>query len=304
MTNGSLPAVIPPGANLPVPVVKRAPADTPGKGQVVLVTGASSGIGRCVAEGLHKRGYRVFATVRKPADETHLQQQGIETLCFDLADSSAIYDAVEQLLIATGGKLYGLFNNAAYGLAGAVEDLPRDALRAQFEINVLGLHDLTCRVLPAMRRAGAGRIIMNSSVLGRVAVPLMGGYVASKYALEGLTDTLRLELRGSGIHTVLIEPGPIRSRFRSTALSVFEQQVDTRNSPHHERYRDATRRLQQPGDPMPFTLGPEAVLDKVILALEKKRPRARYPVTLPAHLMAGFSRLLPTRLLDRILSLR
>ena len=267
----------------------------------VLITGCSTGIGHCVAHALHERGYRVFATARRAADVSRLEEEGLESLLLDLDDSASISAAVDEVLGRTGGILYALFNNGAYGQPGAVEDLSRDVLRAQLETNLLGWLELTNRVVPVMRRAGEGRIIQNSSVLGLVALPFRGAYNCSKHALEGLTDTLRLELRGSGVHVSLVEPGPIESRFRANAHAAFVKNIDRENSVFREKYAAAERRLSKEGPAAPFTLPPEAVLKKVIHALESPRPRARYYVTVPTHLFGTLRRLLPTSWLDRVL---
>lgn len=269
--------------------------------RTVLITGCSSGIGLCVARGLRRRGYRVLATARKTQDVARLGAEGLESFRLDLADSDSIRTAVEQILAATGQRLYGLFNNGAYGQPGAVEDLTRDALRQQFESNLFGWHELTCRLIPVMRQQGEGRIIQNSSVLGLVALRYRGAYVASKFALEGLSDTLRLELEGSGIRVSLIEPGPITSRFRDNAYRMWKQHVDPSGSPHLSAYRTMEDRLTKPGPAAPFTLPPEAVLKRVIHALESPRPQIRYHVTFPTYLFALLKRLLPQRTLDRIL---
>lgn len=264
----------------------------------VLITGCSSGIGYCVAHGLKRRGYRVFATARHPEDVARLQSEGLESCVLDLDDSASIQQALTWVLERSGGELYGLFNNGAYGQPGAVEDLSRQALREQFETNLFGWHELTCAVIPVMRRQGYGRIIQNSSVLGLVAMRYRGAYNASKYALEGLTDTLRLELVGSGIHLSLIEPGPILSRFRDNALRHFKRHIHAEHSIHRLAYQATEARLTQQGAVVPFTLGPEAVLDAVIHALESRRPKIRYYVTFPTHLFAWLRRVLPFRWLD------
>jgi NAD(P)-dependent dehydrogenase (short-subunit alcohol dehydrogenase family) len=271
------------------------------KQKCVLITGCSSGIGHCVAAGLKKRGYRVFATARKEADVADLQRQGFESLQLDLDDSGSIDSAVEQVLKTTDGRLYALFNNGAYGQPGAVEDLSREVLRRQFESNLFGWHELTCRVIPAMRGQGEGRIIQNSSILGFITLPYRGAYVASKYALEGLSDTLRLELAGSGIHVSLIEPGPIESRFRQNAHIMFQKHIDSLNSVHRQHYQDVSNRLEKEGHAAPFTLPADAVLKKVILALESRNPKPRYRVTFPTHLFAVLRRLLSSRSMDRTL---
>lgn len=267
----------------------------------ILITGCSSGIGRCVAEALQARGYRVIATARKPSDVAALQASGLDALRLDLDDSDCIAAAVERTLALCEGRLYALFNNGAYGQPGAVEDLSRDTLRQQFETNLFGWHELTCRLIPAMRAAGEGRIIQNSSILGFMALPYRGAYVASKYALEGLSDTLRLELKGSGIHVSLIEPGPIISRFRANAMVKWRENIDAQHSFHKARYQAMQGRLEKEGPAMPFTLPPEAVLRKVIHALESPHPKPRYHVTFPTHLFALLRRLLGSRALDRIL---
>ncbi len=269
--------------------------------RTVLITGCSSGIGLCVAQGLRQRGYRVFATARQPADVTRLKELGLESLQLDLDDSKSINSAVDEILSRTNGQLYALFNNGAYGQVGAVEDLSRDALRAQFETNLFGWHELTCRVLPIMRQQGFGRIVQNSSVLGLVALPFRGAYNASKYAVEGLTDTLRLELHNTNIHVSLVEPGPIESRFRANSYKVFKQNIDMAHSPFRQQYEAVEARLTKEGPVVAFTLPPEAVLKKVVHALESKRPRERYYVTFPTYLFGTLRRLLSTRTLDRAL---
>jgi len=269
--------------------------------RTILITGCSSGIGLCVARGLRARGWRVFATARQVADVERLRAEGLESLPLDLRDSGSIHVAVAAVLAQTGGRLDALFNNGAYGQAGAVEDLSRAALQEQFETNLFGTQELTNQVIPAMRRQGGGRILYNSSVLGLVALPYRGAYVASKFALEGLADTLRLELVGTGIHICLIEPGPILSRFRDNAHAAYLRHIRPETSPHREKYLAMEARLLKEGPAAPFTLPPEAVLKRVIHALESPRPRARYPVTVPTYLFAVLRRLLPTRALDALL---
>ncbi len=268
----------------------------------ILITGCSSGIGLCMALGLRQRGYRVFASARKSEDVARLQEQGLETLHLDLDDSASIHQAVDEVLRHTGGTLDALFNNAAYGQAGAVEDLSRAVLRAQFETNLFGTQELTNRVIPVMRAQGHGRLIYNSSLLGLVAMPYRGAYNASKFALEGLVDTLRLELAASGIHVALIEPGPIKSRFRANSLAGFRRTIDIDHSAHRDHYRGVLKRLEKAGPAAPFTLPPEAVLKRVIHALESARPRRRYPVTVPTYLFAAARRVLPYAALDWLLA--
>lgn len=270
-------------------------------GRSILITGCSSGIGYACALGLQRRGYRVIASARRAEDVARLTAEGLTAVRLDLDDTASIAEGLDQALTLTGGGLYALFNNGAYGQPGAVEDLTRDCLRAQFETNLLGWHDLTCRVIPLMRRQGEGRIVHNSSVLGLVAMPFRGAYVASKFALEGLTDALRLELAGSGIQVSLIEPGPIASRFRDNAHRKWQEWIDADHSPHRAAYAAMERRLLKEGPAAPFTLQPGAVLRRLVQALENPRPKPRYYVTTPTYALAGLRRILSTRGLDWVL---
>lgn len=268
----------------------------------ILITGCSSGIGLAVAQGLAAKGWRVFASARKAEDVSRLQQLGLEALLLDVDDSASIRTAVAEVLRRTGGTLDALFNNAGYGQPGAAEDVPRHAMRAQFETNLFGAWELLNAVLPVMRRQGHGRVLFNSSVLGFAAMKYRGAYNASKYAMEGLCDTLRLELAGSGIHVSLIEPGPIESRFRPNALARFLANIDIAHSAHRASYEKQLLRLKKEGHAAPFTLPATAVLAKVERALLAARPAARYRVTFPTHLFWWLKRLLPTRWLDALLA--
>ena len=268
----------------------------------ILITGCSSGIGLDAALTLHRKGYQVFASARKAADVKRLQQLGLKCSRLDLDESESIENTLAWVLAQTGGTLDALFNNGAYGQAGAVEDLSDKVLRAQFETNVFGWHQLIRLVLPVMRKQGHGRIIQNSSILGIVSMPYRGAYNASKYAIEGLTDTLRLELAGSGIYISLIEPGPIESCFRANALAKFKQHIDIEHSVHTQAYQIQLERLEKQGKVNGFTLEPKHVTDKLIAALESKRPKVRYPVTFPSHLFILLKRLLPASWLDKLLA--
>ena len=265
----------------------------------ILITGCSSGIGYTCAHGLQKLGYTVFATCRKEADVERLKSEGLNAFRLDLRDSESMHEALAWMLSQTGGHIDVLFNNGAYGQPGAVEDLKREVLREQFETNVFGTQELTNLVIPYMRKQKSGRIIYNSSILGFVAMSYRGAYNASKFAIEGLADTMRLELHGSGIEVVLIEPGPIRSDFRKNALAKFLEHIDQENSAHCDVYTKTLARLQKSGD-APFTLGAEAVLEVLIKAIEAKKPKARYAVTFPTKLFAVLKRLLPTSFMDAI----
>ena len=270
--------------------------------KTILITGCSSGIGYCAAISLKKRGHNVIATARKSKDVLRLTQEGFTTLHLDLADSDSIHNAVKQAIELTDGKIDALFNNGAFGQVGAVEDLSRDALRCQFETNLFGTHELTNLLLKLMRKQGHGRIIYNSSVLGLVAMPYRGAYNASKFALEGLADTLRQELFDIPIYISLIEPGPIQSDFRKNSYLLYQQNIDYKNSTHKAAYDKMAARLQIDGNAVAFTLPAEAVIAKVIHALEANRPKTRYFVTIPTYLFAILKYVLPTSWLDALIS--
>lgn len=267
--------------------------------RTLLITGASSGIGFDAAGHMRARGWRVFAACRKAEDCDRLRRLGFDSPRIDYADPDSIVTGLAEVLEATGGRLDALFNNGAIGLPGAVEDLPRAGLRDVFETNVFGVHELTMHAIRVMRAQGHGRIVNNSSVLGYVAIPWRGAYTASKHALEGLTDTLRIEMRDTPIHVALIEPGPVTSRIRRNAIGNFERWIDWEASARAEQYRTSLlRRLYAPYRRDRFELPPGAVSRKLAHALESPRPRARYRVTAPAHLGAAMRRVLPTGALD------
>lgn len=268
----------------------------------VLITGCSSGIGYDAAHALHRRGWRVFATCRQEADCTRLRGEGLESFVLDYADEASIAAAVAETLSRTGGTLDALYNNGAFACPGAVEDLPRGALREIFETNLFGYHDLTRQVIPVMRRQGHGRIVNCSSVLGLVGAKWRGAYVSTKFAMEGLSDVLRFEMAGTGIEVILIEPGPIGTDIRAKAIPHFEKWIDWEASARREEYTALRGRLYGVKDkPDAFELPPSAVTAKLIHALESKRPRARYYVTVPTYI-AGFARrILPTRMLDWVI---
>jgi NAD(P)-dependent dehydrogenase (short-subunit alcohol dehydrogenase family) len=269
----------------------------------ILITGCSSGIGLDAARGLKARGWRVFATCRQEADCDRLRAEGLESLHLDYADEGSISEALQEVLRRTGGTLDALFNNGAYACPGAVEDLPRGALREIFETNLFGYHDLTRQVIPVMRRQGHGRIVNCSSVLGLVGATWRGAYVATKFAMEGLTDVLRIEMRGTGIDIVLIEPGPITTKIRENAIAHFEKWIDWENSARREQYSRLRGRLYgEKTKKDAFELGPEAVTAKLIRALEDRRPKARYYVTTPTYLMGALRRVLPTSALDWLIA--
>jgi NAD(P)-dependent dehydrogenase (short-subunit alcohol dehydrogenase family) len=271
-------------------------------GRTILITGCSSGIGYDAAHGLRAAGWRVFASCRKAEDCARLTMEGFESPRIDYEDADSIVTGLATVLEATGGTLDAVFHNGAYAIPGAVEDLPTGALRQIFEANLFGWHELTRHVIPVMRAQGHGRIVMNSSVLGFIGLRWRGAYVATKHALEGLTDVLRLEMAGTPVKVILIEPGPITSRIRANAIPHFERWIDWEASPRTEEYRATLlRRLYGQNGPDRFELPPAAVTRALVRALEARTPRPRYRVTLPTTAMAIAVRLLPGRLLDAVL---
>jgi NAD(P)-dependent dehydrogenase (short-subunit alcohol dehydrogenase family) len=267
-----------------------------GETRTIIVTGCSSGIGAHCARALKNARWRVFATVRKEADLAPLEADGIETLLMDYTQTDTITALVETVRQRTDGRIDALFNNGAYGQPGAVEDLSTDVLREQFETNFFGWHELTRQVIPMMRARGQGRIVNCSSILGLLPYRFRGAYTASKYALEGLTVTLRMELQGSGIGVSLIEPGPIDSRFTANALAKIREHIDLSGSAHAEEYQRQLARLDGTGRINRHKLGPEAVYDVLTHALTAARPKPHYLVTTPAKQGAFFKRILPASL--------
>ncbi|MDO6966304.1 SDR family oxidoreductase [Rhizobium alvei] len=268
----------------------------------IIVTGASSGIGAHCARKLKEDGWRVFATVRRPEHQSELEAAGIESFLMDYTDTGSIHALVANVLERTGGTLDALFNNGAYGQPGAVEDLATDVLRQQFEANFFGWHELTRLIIPVMRKQGHGRIVQCSSILGIVPYRWRGAYNASKYALEGLSITMAMELRGSGISVSLIEPGPIRSQFTANALLHIEKNIDLEGSVHRVEYQKQLQRLRGESAGVKGKLGPEAVYDVLRHALTARRPKPHYVVTQPARRGVLLKRLLPSRLFYRILA--
>ncbi|MDH5477257.1 MAG: SDR family NAD(P)-dependent oxidoreductase [Nitrospinota bacterium] len=269
----------------------------------VMVTGCSSGIGLCSAKTLLQRGYRVIATARKEEDIRMLKDLGMDTVRLELAESQSVTGAAAAALDISGGTVFALVNNAAFGMPGAVEDLTRAAIREQFEVNLFGAMELTNLLIPSMRAAGEGRIVMVSSMLGFLSIKYQGAYNASKHAMEGLTDTLRMELADTGIKVSLVEPGPIRSRIQQNAVGHFKKHVDESRSLHQARYKKMARSIQE-GREAPFTRDPEVVAAKIVHALESSRPKIRYLVTPLAHMFGIARRFFPAFLIDRLLARR
>ncbi|GAA5074019.1 SDR family NAD(P)-dependent oxidoreductase [Roseibacterium beibuensis] len=272
-------------------------------GGTILITGCSSGIGRAAAHGLRQRGWRVIASARQQADVDRLRADGFDSVRLDYANPDSVAQGLADTLDLTGGTLDALFNNGAFGLPGAVEDLPRGALEEIFATNLFGVHDLTRRVIPIMRAQGHGRIVQHSSVLGHVTYKWRGAYVATKFALEGLTDTLRIEMMDTPIHVVTLNTGPVTSMLRQKAIPHFERWIDWQNSPRADLYRASLlKRLYEDRGPDRFELPPEAVVRELVHALESPRPRPRYYITTPAYIANGLRRALPTRALDWVLN--
>ena len=267
----------------------------------VLITGCSSGIGYDAAHGLRAAGWRVFASCRQAHDCDRLRAMGFDSPLIDYANPASITAGLAEVLAATGGTLDALYNNGAFACPGAVEDLPRGALEAIFQTNLFGVHDLTRQVIPVMRAQGHGRIVNCSSVLGLVGYKWRGAYVATKFALEGLTDVLRLEMRDTPIRVILLEPGPIASRIRENAIPHFERWFDVKASARADQYPELTRRLYEGGEDR-FQLPASAVTAKLRHALEHPRPKARYFITTPTWIAATMRRLLPTWAQDALIS--
>lgn len=278
--------------------IKSRPIQPP---EFILITGCSSGIGYHAAHHLKSLGYQVIATCRQAQDVQPLSDEGFISLQLDLADPHSVAQGWQQALELAHGQIAALFNNGAFGLPGALEDIERAALEHQFATNVFGTQQLSQLAIKQMRQQGYGRIIYNSSVLGFAAMAYRGAYNASKFALEGLADTLRIELRHEPINIVLIQPGPIESKFRANALQQHRQWVNGEDSAHKANYQAMIERLEQQESAAPFALGPEAVSHALVKALQAKSPRAHYRITLPTHLFYGLKRLLPTSWLDAIL---
>lgn len=272
--------------------------------KTILITGCSSGIGYDAAHGLKRAGWRVFATCRAEADCARLRGEGLESFRLDYRDEASITAALTEALARTGGTLGAIFNNGAYACPGAVEDLPTGALREIFEVNLFGYHELARQVIPVMRRQGYGRIVNCSSVLGLVAIRWRGAYVATKFAMEGLSDVMRIEMADTPIKVILIEPGPITSKIRANAIPHFERWINWQASPRRAQYEAGlNRRLYQPQvTPDHFELPASAVTAKLLRALESPRPKARYFVTTPTYLMSVARRILPGRALDWVLA--
>ena len=272
------------------------------KNKSVLVTGCSSGIGLATAELLASKGWNVFAAARKKEDLARLKDAGFEAIELDLTSSESIELAAKKVLELSGGKLGAVVNNAGFGMPGAIEDLSRQAMRDQFEVNLFGLQELTNQFIPVFRKQGFGRIVNVSSVVGRLALPFMGIYSASKFALEAVSDALRVELSQDGIGVILIEPGPIATRFSTNCAGQGEEKIDVGQSRFGAAYKQYFQKRRDGGmSEDRFRLPPEAVAEKIFQALEKKNPKVRYKVTIPAYLGSLAARFVPAVCLDWVM---
>jgi len=269
--------------------------------KTILITGCSSGIGYDTAHYLHKNGYQVFASARKLEDVQRLKKEGLDAYYLDVTKPETITQTLNDILEKTEGTLYAVFNNAGYGQPGAVEDIPTDVLREQFETNLFGLHEMTRQIIPIMRNQGYGRIIQHSSVLGIISLRFRGAYNATKYAIEGLCDTLRLELMNDDIHVVTINTGPVRSDFRLNATKKFYEHIHKKPTVFDKEYEEELIPHEEVKKKDPFTRDSDVVIANIMKALEKDKPRPRYYNTSATHFLGGLKRILPTAVLDKIL---
>jgi short-subunit dehydrogenase len=266
----------------------------------ILITGCSSGIGYDTAHYLHNNGYKVYASARDAKDVKRLQDEGLDAFLLDVTCADAITEVLNTIT-KDGAELYAVFNNAGYGQPGAVEDITTDVLKEQFETNFFGLHEVTHQAIKIMRKQGHGRIIQHSSVLGIISLRFRGAYNASKYAIEGLCDTLRLELMETDIHICTINTGPVSSDFRKNATKMFKKNVDYKSSIWRDAYEAELLERKESKDSDMFTKSSDVVIKNILHALEAKKPKPRYYNTLATHLMGGFKRFLPTSILDKVL---
>lgn len=265
----------------------------------VLVTGCSSGIGLATARVLRDRGWQVLPTARKEEDLAMLRAEGFTPVRLDVADGNSVTEAAAETMKIFGGVIGAVVNNAGFGQAGAAEDLTRETLSQQINVNFIGAHDVTSRFIPAMRKQGWGRIVNVSSVLGKIVIPFYGSYCASKFAMEALSDAMRVELWNTGIGVILVEPGPIVSKFRKNAAARAQTSLDLNSATHAQYYeKEIQRRIRQEKKPDMFTRPPEDVAVKIVHALESSSPKRRYRVTIPAYMGTWAARFLPDWVID------
>lgn len=264
----------------------------------ILITGCSSGIGLETALYLKQKDHRVFATARDMEDVEMLKRKGFESFYLDVTIHESITHTLEKILKLTNGTIDVVFNNAGYGQPGAIEDIRTDVLKEQFETNVFGLHEVTRQVVPIMRTQGYGKIIQHSSVLGLISLQLRGAYNASKYAIEGLTDTLRLELAQTNIDVTLLNTGPVTSKFRDNAVIKADQNIDMEHSNYKDLY---DKNLKQNKSKVPFNLEAIEVAKVVENIIETSNVKPRYYITKATYILGYLKRVLSTKSLDIIL---
>ncbi|MDD3007965.1 MAG: SDR family NAD(P)-dependent oxidoreductase [Arcobacter sp.] len=270
--------------------------------QNILITGCSSGIGLETALTLKKNGIKVYASARKDKDVEMLKDLGFETFKIDVRNKDEIKYALETIL-KNDLKLDAVFNNAGFGQPGAVEDLSVKVLKKQFNTNFFGLHEVTIQAIKIFRAQGYGKIIQHSSVLGIISLKFRGAYNASKYAIEGINDTLRQEVLGSQIYISTINTGPVTSKFRENALKKFNKNITVEGSFWEETYKKELKaRLETTEDKAPFNLPASSVANTVLKIMNTKKPKPRYYVTTATHLLGFFKRILTTSLLDKLLN--
>ncbi|MDG4649065.1 SDR family NAD(P)-dependent oxidoreductase [Roseibacterium sp. SDUM158017] len=264
----------------------------------ILITGCSSGIGLAAAEGLRGRGWRVIAACRRPEDVAARRAEGFDSVRIDHGDAECVDAGWAEAMEITGGRLDALFNNGGHGMSGAAEDVPREAMELVFHSNVFGVHQLTRRAIPVMLAQGSGRIVMHSSVVGYTTLKWRSAYVASKHAIEGLANTMRVELRGTGLHVSILNTGPVASGFRENSARLFERWIDADASRHAEFYRGKFMARRTSPRPDPFEGTAADVVARLVHAVEARRPRTRYYITAPAYAAAFLTRVLPDRAQD------
>ncbi|HFU76019.1 MAG TPA: SDR family NAD(P)-dependent oxidoreductase [Arcobacter sp.] len=266
--------------------------------ETILITGCSTGIGLETALYLQEEGFRVFPTARNQEDVDRLKALSFEAFKLDVTNKDEITSVLDEIITLTGGTLDVVFNNAGFGQPGAIEDISTEALKYQFETNVFGLHEVTLQVLEIMKKQGYGRIIQHSSVVGLVALRIRGAYVASKYAVEGLTDTLRQELSDTNIDVTLLNTGPVTSDFRKNAMKNLEKYVEVEHSRFKESYK---RALGGEKSAVPFNLPAIAVAKKVEAIMLAKKVKPRYYITKATYILGFLKRVLSTKQLDKVL---